>query len=499
MEKMNWAIIGLGSIAEQTMQSLSKCKNAVLYACASRSLEKASEFAKKFGFQKAYGSYEEVFADPNVQVVYITTPHHLHAKLAKMALQAGKPVVSEKPATVNQIELLELIELSKKTNTFFMEAMWTKFLPAWSFVLDFIKSGKLGKIKAFYADFCIDVPCVPGSRLYEPSLAGGALLDVGIYPLTTAFMVASSIQNCAFSDVKINSIHSVCRKSVTGVDAFNSISVDFGDFVGVLTSAVDAGCSDRFITAKIIGENGVLHIPEFSFTQTVNFIGKDGKLLERFDFPFAVNGYEYEFEAAMEAINNGKIEVEQHSHKDSLLLIKTMDSLRKEWGIVYPFENSKKVEPINQTKKITIYTDGACSGNPGPGGFGSVILVDDKEIPISGGEKRTTNNRMELMAPIKALETVLADSTLAKLPITLITDSQYVKSGIQSWIHSWKQNGWRTASKEPVKNKDLWLALDGLCNSLNVEWKWIKGHAGNKYNELCDNLAVEAAKRSAEN
>ena len=154
---------------------------------------------------------------------------------------------------------------------------------------------------------------------------------------------------------------------------------------------------------------------------------------------------------------------------------------------------------------ITIYTDGACSGNPGPGGWGCVVLFGDKnsperEIEMSGGDKLTTNNRMELMAAIQSLTRVAVEISSAtneengKLPgITLITDSQYVKNGITTWITGWKKNGWKTANKQPVKNQDLWIKLDELNKTLGVQWDWVKGHAGNKYNEICDNLATTAA------
>lgn len=138
--------------------------------------------------------------------------------------------------------------------------------------------------------------------------------------------------------------------------------------------------------------------------------------------------------------------------------------------------------------EIVIYTDGGCSGNPGPGGWGVVILADKKEIRLSGGEKNTTNNKMELTAAISALNTVLNTPSLKDRPVNLYSDSQYVKNGITSWITNWKKNGWRTAAKKPVLNQDLWQKLDSLNSSLNVTWNWVKGHAGIEYNEICDQL-----------
>jgi ribonuclease HI len=138
--------------------------------------------------------------------------------------------------------------------------------------------------------------------------------------------------------------------------------------------------------------------------------------------------------------------------------------------------------------KYIIYTDGACSGNPGPGGWGAIIL-DEKEnqISLSGKEKPTTNNRMELMAAIMALKKIKKSSE-----ITIYTDSTYLKNGITIWINNWKKNGWKSANKKPVKNKDLWVALSKITEKKTIVWKWVKAHAGNKYNELADRLAAEA-------
>ncbi|MEM6648988.1 MAG: ribonuclease HI [Pseudomonadota bacterium] len=135
---------------------------------------------------------------------------------------------------------------------------------------------------------------------------------------------------------------------------------------------------------------------------------------------------------------------------------------------------------------IEIYTDGACSGNPGPGGWGVFILNGNDQDRLCGGEPNTTNNRMELLAAIKALETFPEGSQL-----TLYTDSQYVKNGVTTWMAGWKRNGWKTANKKPVKNKDLWEPLDILANDRRVTWKWVKGHAGDPGNEEADRLARE--------
>lgn len=136
---------------------------------------------------------------------------------------------------------------------------------------------------------------------------------------------------------------------------------------------------------------------------------------------------------------------------------------------------------------ITIYTDGGCTGNPGPGGWGSVILKGGEEIKLSGGDPATTNNKMELTAVIKALEYIGKEYSFSE-NLEIYTDSQYVKNGITSWILNWERNGWKTASKKPVKNKELWIELRTLTKLAKIDWHWVKGHSGDKYNEMCDSL-----------
>lgn len=141
--------------------------------------------------------------------------------------------------------------------------------------------------------------------------------------------------------------------------------------------------------------------------------------------------------------------------------------------------------------KITVYTDGGCTGNPGPGGWAAVLLFDGREVRLSGGDPSTTNNRMELTAVIKALGHINENSELKERAVDIYTDSQYVKNGLTQWIFNWIRNGWKTAAKKPVKNKEYWIALKGEADKLNLKWNWVKGHSGDEYNELCDSLVEE--------
>ncbi len=142
-------------------------------------------------------------------------------------------------------------------------------------------------------------------------------------------------------------------------------------------------------------------------------------------------------------------------------------------------------------QEITVYTDGGCHGNPGPGGWACVVIADGETRELSGGEAHTTNNKMELTAAINALSAIRNTARFAGRPVTLYSDSQYVKNGITGWIHGWKKNGWKTAAKKPVLNQELWQQLDALNAALSVDWQWVKGHAGVQYNERCDRLCQQ--------
>ncbi|MCE5243064.1 MAG: ribonuclease HI [Desulfobacteraceae bacterium] len=144
-----------------------------------------------------------------------------------------------------------------------------------------------------------------------------------------------------------------------------------------------------------------------------------------------------------------------------------------------------------ESEPVEIFTDGACSGNPGPGGWGVVLRQGELETELSGFEARTTNNRMELTAVVEALRKL--DDTACKIVIT--TDSRYLKDGITTWIKTWKRNGWRTSSREPVKNRDLWEAIDSAARQHQIEWRWVRGHRGHPENERCDELARDAIRR----
>jgi ribonuclease HI len=178
---------------------------------------------------------------------------------------------------------------------------------------------------------------------------------------------------------------------------------------------------------------------------------------------------------------------------DASNLYQQLGKLAASYRAVPPAPRELVLE-LGQEEKgvILLYSDGACSGNPGKGGWGSVICYPDGKVQeLSGGQAMTTNNRMELMGAIQALRAIQQEKS-ASSQLIIHTDSQYVKNGVTQWVHNWKKNNWKTSSKEPVKNQELWQELDQLNRQLNPQWKWVKGHAGNHWNERCDQLAVDA-------
>ena len=236
---VNWAILAPGIIANSMAQAMSgSVKNGNtkirLYAVGSRSLERSEEFATKWGFEKAYGSYEELLADPAVDAVYVANPHAFHFDSVMQCLNAGKHVLCEKPAGCNISQLETMISTAKSKNLFFMEAMWTAFNPCVNKIRDAINSGVIGELKHIESRFCNRLAYDPHHRLYDAELAGGALLDLGIYNI----YVSSMLNN--FSDV---ANYSSNVKMVKGIDAWNSVNITYENGV---TASFQSAC-DRIL------------------------------------------------------------------------------------------------------------------------------------------------------------------------------------------------------------------------------------------------------------
>lgn len=324
--KVKWGIMGTGWIAEQFTGDLVHTVSGVGYAAGSRTLESAERFADKFGLAKAYGSYEELVSDPDVDAIYVATPHPLHREHVLMALAAGKAVLCEKPIAVNSRELAEMIDAARSRELFLMEAMWTRFLPVISQVRAWLKEGKIGEVRMLKADFGFRTDWNPEGRLLNPQLGGGALLDVGIYPVSLASMLFGSAPQ---------SVHSTASIGETGVDEQFSVLLDFGaGRTASLNGAVRLNLNDD---AWIFGTEGMIHIPSFINAReaTLRVAGQeDIKVTDDRES----RGYAFEAEEVGRCLLTGEKESPLIPLDESLRIMKLLDEIRDQWGLKYPFE-----------------------------------------------------------------------------------------------------------------------------------------------------------------
>lgn len=337
---VNWAILAPGSIANSMAAAMkgtaAENDKVKLYAVGSRNLDRAKEFAAKWGFEKAYGSYEELLADPNVDAVYISNPHAFHMDAALQCINAGKHVLCEKPAGCSMEQLTKMIDAAKAKNVFFMEAMWTAFNPCVNKIRDAINSGVIGDLKHIESRFCNRIPYDPKNRLWAPELAGGALLDLGIYNI----YVSTFMNNF----IPVSEYNSIVRM-VKGIDAWNSVNMKFENGVTAsFQSACDMTAGSETHDACIYGTKGFIYTKNFFLAQKAEihtFTGEGGnnnEITQIIDEPFKVNGYEYEMIHVTECILAGKTESSVHTYERSYELCKMMDSLRRDWNFKYPWE-----------------------------------------------------------------------------------------------------------------------------------------------------------------
>ncbi|NCC63231.1 MAG: Gfo/Idh/MocA family oxidoreductase [Spirochaetia bacterium] len=322
---MNVAILGAGNIARKMATTLAQMEHVKAYAVASRDLDKAQEFAKKWNISKAYGSYEQMLSDSNVDLVYICTPHSLHYEHMMMALKSGKHVLCEKSFTVNATQAKEVLSYAKEHNLLAAEAIWTRYLPM-RLVLDQILERRvIGEPHCLTANLCYPVKGV--KRLMDLELAGGALLDLGVYPINFAMMVFGS---------EIESIASTCVKTDSGVDESNSITLTFkGDKMAVLHSSM-LSTSDR--RGAIFGSRGFIEFLNINNCEGINVYDRDYNLVETYK-PFKfITGFEHQIEACRKAIEEGNLELKQMPHSEIIKVMEVMDTLRSQWQIKFPME-----------------------------------------------------------------------------------------------------------------------------------------------------------------
>lgn len=321
---MNIGILGAGHIAESMAKAINGIKEQVCpYAIASRDLSRAREFADKWNFGKAYGSYEELAKDPDVDLIYVATPHSHHYECAKLCIENGKNVLVEKAFTANAEQAQELIELAKINNVFLAEAMWTRFMPGLKQIRELIDEGIIGEIDSVEADFSI--PISDKERMRDPALAGGALLDLGVYTLTFASLFLGD-------DVAETSTR--CIKYPTGVDGTDFIHFKYRDGrEAFLRTSMISG--DRNY-GLINGTKGYLEIQGLNDLRIIKIFDAKGYYQKTIELEHMVNGYEYEILACKKAIEAGLKECDEMPLKQSMIIMRQMDSLRKLWNVIYP-------------------------------------------------------------------------------------------------------------------------------------------------------------------
>lgn len=325
METIKVGIIGAGWIAHKMAQALAPLKDAEVYAISSRSEQKAQEFAAEYGIPKAYGSYEAMVCDSDVDLVYVATPHSHHYQHARLAIEHGKPVLVEKAFTANAREAQELIDMAHERKVFITEAIWTRYMPLSLKVKELMASGVIGEPRILTATLCYMME--NKERIIRPDLCGGALLDLGVYVLNFARMyfgtdIARTVTNCHLGE--------------TGMDMMESISLSYAD--GRMAN-LQAGCltlNDR--QGIISGTDGYIRVDNVNCPELIE-VWRNYELVDRYARPAEmVNGYEYQVLECKRCLEEGLLESPMMPHDETLSIMRQMDSLRKEWGVRYPMD-----------------------------------------------------------------------------------------------------------------------------------------------------------------
>ncbi len=322
---MKIGILGAGTIAKVMSETCKGIKDGQIYAIASRSLEKAKTFASEYNIPKVYGSYLELVKDPEIQLIYVATPHSHHYEHMKLCLENGKNVLCEKSFTMNANQAREIIKLAQEKNLYIAEAIWTRYMPSRKIIDDLVSSGIIGKVTNLTAN--LSYAMGTKERILKPELAGGALLDLGVYTINFALMHFGK---------NIKRIESSCNLTELGIDDYNTISVYYDDGrVAQLTSAIYSR-SDR--KGIFWGEKGYIVVENINNPQQINVFDSDDKLLKSIDVPAQITGYEYEVIEAMDLIQKGKKESISMPLDETIYVMDFMDDLRKKWNMIYPQE-----------------------------------------------------------------------------------------------------------------------------------------------------------------
>ena len=322
---MKIGVLGTGWIVHPITKTLKGMSNMECYAIASRTKERGEQAAKEFGYEVGYGSYEELVADPAVELVYVATPHSRHYEDMKLCIAAGKNVLCEKAFTLNAAQAAEIKRLANEKGAYVAEAIWTRYQPSRNMINDMIASGIIGNVRTLTAN--LSYAMSHKERIYKPELAGGALLDIGVYGINFAMM--------HFGD-EIKRIESSVQMMETGVDGMESITMFFKDGrMAVLTHSA-YGRSDR--KGIFYGDEGYMIVENINNPQSISVYDQGDNLVKFVAVPEQITGYEYQFAEAAECIAEGRLESKSMPMDDTVKVMEVMDGLRKQWGMVYPQE-----------------------------------------------------------------------------------------------------------------------------------------------------------------
>ena len=318
-------IIGTGWIAEKAAITLNGLTECEAYAVGSRAKETAEAFAAKWNIKKAYGSYAELIADPDVDLIYVGTPHSHHFEVTRDALLADKPCLVEKAFMANYRQAKEIVDLARQRKVFLAEAIWTRYQPVVGVVRNLIAEGRIGSPRLITATLGYSMGNKP--RIMRPDLCGGALLDLGVYALNFVRM---------FTDADIQSIDGHCVKSDTGMDLTNAITIILKD--GILANVQSSAACVGDNIGVIAGPEGNLIIDNINNPQKITVNTHDREFVENIHVPQQITGYEYQFVACRQALIDGLLEPREMPLEETLYIMQLMDDLRRQWGVRYPMD-----------------------------------------------------------------------------------------------------------------------------------------------------------------
>lgn len=325
-DSVRWGILGTGNIAHQFANAQTAMDDARIVAVGSRSQESADTFGKEYSVDRCHASYEALARDPDVDLIYVATPHGLHKANTLLCIEHGKAVLCEKPFTINRKDAEEVFAFARERGVFVMEAMWTRFIPAVQQAMRWIQEGVIGDVRMVHANFGFRWDAPEGAALFDPAMGGGSLLDVGIYPITLAHMAFAG------APTRVQGMSTLGRN---GIDEQAGMVLGFENGgLAVLSSAI---MTDTPYDAHIMGTEGRIQLHD-SFWNATKVSLHRGDDVEQLELPLLCNGYEYEAIEAQNCFREGKLESETMPHSTTLEILTVMDELRAQWGLRYPME-----------------------------------------------------------------------------------------------------------------------------------------------------------------